>query len=604
MRKSKLYLLALLPLLALPFFFSCVNPAGGGGTRELSGTVSIIGIPQTDSVLVADTTALINRSGEASYTWKRNGTGAGENLPVYYLTQDDVGYSITVTVSFSGNTGSVSSAATETVSAPGAAGSGAEGLYAGTAQLKMNLDAYSGNIIEKAFAYIGDHDDDVFYTIVLASDVSGSGAEEEPWIRLEKPEVTVKITGNGGERVITGADKTVIFSVKAGTLIIGENIKLAGKALALSSYQDGFIFLEEGAKVNVSGFSVSVSIGGGSTFVMTGGEISGNTEHEENYGGGAVLVNAGGLFVMTGGKISGNESADYGGGVFVAGGTMRMSGGEISGNTAPAGGGVYLGLASALYLSDSAKIQGNRAGSGGGIHAYGGIIYMSGGQIGGDMNSPSSNIAYLEGGGVKVEMGGLFMSGGKISGNYAQALGGGVRNQGGRVEMSGGEIADNLALYGGGVSMQFTSFDMSGGASINGNVAAWGGGVCLNAGDFTLGGGAVINDNAAWYTNGAGSWNSHKSDVYLSGGYGGGVYLYGGTFTNSGGSVAGNEATRDSDYKGDQVCARENEGQINYIYRDANITDNDACAIGLNNWTWTYSPASPFWSVHTSEETE
>jgi hypothetical protein len=609
MRKNKLRLftlpLILLPVLVLPAFFSCDNPSGGS-LEGLSGTVEIIGTPQTGNVLVANTTALTNRSGEASYVWKRNGISVGENLSVYYLTVDDVGQSLTVTVSFSGNNGSVTSESTEPVSNPGAAGSSAEGLYAGTSERPVNLNAYTGNIVEKAFAYINDNNDDVFYTLVLASNVSGSSAEEKPWITLEKPGVTVKITGNGGERTITGADKTVIFNIKTGTLIIGENINLAGKALALSSYQGGFVFLEEGAKVTVSGFAISVSIGDGSTFVMSGGEISGNVKHETGYEGGAVLVNAEGLFIMTGGKISGNNSADSGGGVTVAGGTMRMSGGEISGNTAqgtgslpfpPGGGGIYLRLAASnLYLSGSAKISGNRANTGGGIYAFGGKIYMSGGEIGGKMRSDSSNLAFIDGGGVHVQSGGLYMSGGKISGNEA-TRGGGVRNQAGQVEISGGEITDNLSLYGGGVSMEYGAFVMSGGASINLNVAAVGGGVCLNGGDFTLSGGAVINGNAAWYYTSVEGWHATGGG---SGGYGGGVYLYGGSFTNSGGSVTGNEATRDSDYRGDQICVKKTDTQTNYIYRDADITDTDACTAKQNNdASWEYDPASGFWAVYT-----
>jgi hypothetical protein len=283
-----------------------------------------------------------------------------------------------------------------------------------------------------------------------------------------------------------------------------------------------------------------------------------------------------------------------------------MSGGEISDNIATGevsaitprgGGGIYLHIASTLYLSGSAKITRNSAHYGGGIHAFGGIIHMSGGEIGGEGDS-DYNYADVQGGGVNVQSGGLYMSGGKITGNRSP-LGGGVRNQAGQVQMSGGEIKQNIALYGGGVSTYFTSFAMSGGASINGNIAAWGGGVCLNGGDFTLSEDASISSNDAWYLDGQTLYPTNNGN--RGGGYGGGVYLYGGSFTKDGGFVTDNAATYDSDYKGDQICTTEINTQHNYIYRDADITDTETCMIKQNDdRTWTSSPASGFWAVHTT----
>jgi autotransporter-associated beta strand protein len=46
-----------------------------------------------------------------------------------------------------------------------------------------------------------------------------------------------------------------------------------------------------------------------------------------------VFVSGNGTFMMNGGEISGNTSS-YGGGVYVNDGTFTMNGGEISGNTA------------------------------------------------------------------------------------------------------------------------------------------------------------------------------------------------------------------------------------------------------------------------------
>jgi len=117
--------------------------------------------------------------------------------------------------------------------------------------------------------------------------------------------------------------------------------------------------MNSGAKITSNMFySYSNSTMGGGlciigTFMMNGGEISGNTVYSSgsNYAlGGGVYV-GGGTFTMKGGEISSNatssSSFSCGGGVYVSGGTFTMNGGEISSNTSSGysvgfGGGVYV----------------------------------------------------------------------------------------------------------------------------------------------------------------------------------------------------------------------------------------------------------------------
>ena len=81
-----------------------------------------------------------------------------------------------------------------------------------------------------------------------------------------------------------------------------------------------------------------VSVNDGSTFVMSGGTISGN----EAIMGGGVSVDDGSTFVMYGGTISGNEALRDGGGVSVSSDSaFTMARGLISNNMAIRGGGVY-----------------------------------------------------------------------------------------------------------------------------------------------------------------------------------------------------------------------------------------------------------------------
>jgi uncharacterized repeat protein (TIGR02543 family) len=69
---------------------------------------------------------------------------------------------------------------------------------------------------------------------------------------------------------------------------------------------------------------------------LTGGIITGGKCSD----GGGVFVNTGSSFIMYGGTIVGNTATNWGGGVYNTG-TFTMYGGTITGNTAKSGGGVY-----------------------------------------------------------------------------------------------------------------------------------------------------------------------------------------------------------------------------------------------------------------------
>jgi hypothetical protein len=123
------------------------------------------------------------------------------------------------------------------------------------------------------------------------------------------------------------------------------------------------------------------------TFIMTGGEISGNTG---NWGGGGVEVYDNAIFTMSGGKISGNTATRLvGGGVRTNRGVMSvganptftMSGGEISGNTATDsdGGGVFLSIGS--FTMTNGEISGNIGSYGGGLSVGSGTFRISNGTI-------------------------------------------------------------------------------------------------------------------------------------------------------------------------------------------------------------------------------
>lgn len=101
-----------------------------------------------------------------------------------------------------------------------------------------------------------------------------------------------------------------------------------------------------------------VSVSGGSSFFMNGGEISGNTITSAGNKGAGVYVETDGYFSMSGGIITSNVSSGLGGGVYVAeNADFIMKGGSITGNKAVSGGGVYvagtMSIGGTVFISEN-----------------------------------------------------------------------------------------------------------------------------------------------------------------------------------------------------------------------------------------------------------
>ena len=95
--------------------------SGTTGNTALTGTVSITGTAKIGQTLTANTTSL-GGSGTISYLWKRGDTSSAVNTNIYngtgnnyILATEDFGKFVTVTVTRSGYSGSVTSAATVAV---------------------------------------------------------------------------------------------------------------------------------------------------------------------------------------------------------------------------------------------------------------------------------------------------------------------------------------------------------------------------------------------------------------------------------------------------------------------------------------------------------
>jgi len=90
-------------------FWACEEPKNlNSGLPVLTGTVSIDGYTQIGQMLTANTSGL-GGDGTISYLWKRNGTDEIGSDNTYMVQTDDVGSTITVTVTCSGYSGSITS---------------------------------------------------------------------------------------------------------------------------------------------------------------------------------------------------------------------------------------------------------------------------------------------------------------------------------------------------------------------------------------------------------------------------------------------------------------------------------------------------------------
>ncbi len=194
------------------------------------------------------------------------------------------------------------------------------------------------------------------------------------------------------------------------------------------------------------------------TFVMLGGEISGN---RSNCGGGvcnyadaySTAATKSATFTMTGGTISNNTADAAGGGVFSvadkeASAEFLMAGtAVITDNKAANGGGVCISSGgSKMTMSENALISNNTASDSTDVsNGNGGGIYFSGSGYSGYGTLEMKNGAVSEnnarrGGGIYVNRGKLNASGGKILGNTAITNGGGVYVSGSNTVTLGGSL--------------------------------------------------------------------------------------------------------------------------------------------------------------------
>jgi hypothetical protein len=247
---------------------------------------------------------------------------------------------------------------------------------------KVNV---SGSSLAKKIEWVKSHrSSGTTYTIEVTADEEISGYE---FTSGSNRNMTIILNGNGKTISLKNDAIKWLFMVGDNVTLVLNNIILKGHDHNRASLVMviGTLIMNDGTKIidnknygHISDERMSggVCVNAHGTFIMNGGEISGNTVSLNIYGdvSGGVFVGVYGIFTMNGGKItnntgggvclygsylsnvtyeykrqdvvftmnSGEISGNNGSGVSVKwGGIFTMNGGEISGNSAERGGGVF-----------------------------------------------------------------------------------------------------------------------------------------------------------------------------------------------------------------------------------------------------------------------
>lgn len=258
--------------------------------------------------------------------------------------------------------------------------------------------------------------------------------------------VAGKVTLDGQGHTVIGHSATGLIHVEAGAQLVLKNVVLDANntqtdyitnvgfpRYATAHVAGGTLIMEEGAKItngkNGAVYLEKRTNGCVSTFIMNGGELSGNSiSTPNNYCGAAVTLRGDSTFVMNGGAIAQNDTnTSWGGAVSVtdATGSAELKGGTIernTGNKAPA-----LTACGTVSLA-GVEIKDNKTYSNDPNENFCGAVCIMGGTTTMTAGAIKNNYSMGNAGGIMVQSflseAKFIMEGGEISGNQSECTGG------------------------------------------------------------------------------------------------------------------------------------------------------------------------------------
>jgi len=351
--KNMFKMMGIIAIVVIIGFLLTACNGDNNGDPILPGSITID--PNTDVFTGTKLTATYSGEEDVSYQWKKGSENVGTDSNEF--TPLEAG-SYTVTVSAPGFRSKTSAAVSVTVD-PGP-GQPAAGLYAKAWPITASdtpIASVTANDIAAAVTYVNENPgtevDPILYTLLINQNVTSGALYLGSW-ELPDVEVTLTIIGIGGERNIqyNGNANESLFMIGSadwefpsiGSLTLGDNITLIGinnGQNSLINVSKGTLTMKDGSKItghnNSSEFGpVASAVNVAGTFIMDGGEISGN--QSDRGGSGVSLADSGsaaGRFTMNGGIITGNKSLAFwgAGGVYIDWDCIfTMNGGTITGN--------------------------------------------------------------------------------------------------------------------------------------------------------------------------------------------------------------------------------------------------------------------------------
>ncbi len=357
------------------------------------------------------------------------------------------------------------------------------------------------------------------------------------------------ITGNGGEY---GAgvylDREGVFELNNGTIAQNTSGRRGGGVSSLGTFtMNGGDISNNTAPQGGAGVSTA------GTFTQNGGNITGNQTVQSGAG---LSVVGGSTALLIGGAINGNTATRFGGGMHIEGSTLTLNGTVVGGNTATLGGGGIFAQANATLSMRSGQIYENRS------NAFGGGVYLNGASMQMDGGSVNGNVSANNGGGFYLLYGSeVILNDGTVSGNQSEQYGGGFSVGVGNVTVNGGLVSGNTSVRnGGGFSIADGTITMNDGSVVQNSAGENGGG--FSVGSLLVMNGGIVEHNTA-AQNGGGMYLTGvaglEGEKQMTGGVirhntaqnGGGVYLTNGSLdihdsilSMSGGNIEQNTASQ------------------------------------------------------------
>jgi len=244
-------------ILLLTLLSSCSEPRPDNGNstlQVLTGIVNIIGTANIGQTLTANTDKL-NGTGTITYQWKSNGINVGTNSSTYLVRPWDKGTTITVTVTRSGNTGSITSEPTDAITDPSLPMLTGTVSISGTAKVGQTLTADTSNL---------DGTGDISYQW-KRNGVHVIGTNNNTYIvGIEDKDstiaVTVSRTGNSGH-IVSSATATVTLPELNGTVNIIGTVEVGHTLTANTDNLNGIGTISYQWKSGTSIDSITTNIG-------------------------------------------------------------------------------------------------------------------------------------------------------------------------------------------------------------------------------------------------------------------------------------------------------------------------------------------------------